>query len=532
MQHRQHVHRRDVANFIYSIWTRDGSDIAGLAFPLFEGQVDALGMFMTGSLFLDDTDVLNSDVEQNEIEIERVHSDKLTYAEFCHNYMSKNKPVIILGLSKKWRATSKWTVSDPFSTEECDRDVKMVPNLSYLKQKFGGDIVSVHLQPSSGGFIGSSNRARQKEEMTLNDFADWWFDYHLLLSEKEEDRKSRNKDFVDTDEGEDILYMKDWKFVAEHPKYKAYTTPTFFADDWLNGPTGMGNAYKFCYLGPKGTVTPLHADVLNSYSWSTNICGRKRWYMVPSECTHLLYDVFGRKLATHMHADQDDYIGDDLGTCLYPGLIEARRSTLCFIQEEGETLFVPSGWHHTVENIEPTLSINHNWLNSNNILWSWDRILSESVSEHKQEKHFARKESSIETQPAGYTAGAKLNGKGSQEIEQGDDLQLLWLIISRKAKEILSENRNGSFNTLDTGLTFSSTHFATSAYGLKKVLRILKNMQNFFQRCSVDGWSRYNNIHIDKGDIQNLITEINVYFNTLVKEQVCCCCKSACYYSP
>ena len=120
--------------------------------------------------------------------------------------------------------------------------------------------------------------------------------------------------------------MKDWKFVAEHPTYEAYTTPIFFSDDWLNGPTGMGHAYKFCYLGPKGTTTPLHADVLNSYSWSTNICGRKRWHMVPSEYTHLLYDVFGRRLAAHMNADHDDYIGNDFGTCLYPGLAEARRS--------------------------------------------------------------------------------------------------------------------------------------------------------------------------------------------------------------
>jgi hypothetical protein len=32
-------------------------------------------------------------------------------------------------------------------------------------------------------------------------------------------------------------------------------------------------------------------------------------------------------------------------------------------QEAGETLFVPSCWHHSVENIEDTLSINQNWFN-------------------------------------------------------------------------------------------------------------------------------------------------------------------------
>ena len=32
---------------------------------------------------------------------------------------------------------------------------------------------------------------------------------------------------------------------------------------------------------------------------------------------------------------------------------------------------MPSGWHHTVENEEDTLSINHNWLNGHNLSWAW-----------------------------------------------------------------------------------------------------------------------------------------------------------------
>ena len=41
------------------------------------------------------------------------------------------------------------------------------------------------------------------------------------------------------------------------------------------------------------------------------------------------------------------------------------------LQEAGEALFVPSGWHHTVANLEDTLSINHNWLNAHNVHWAW-----------------------------------------------------------------------------------------------------------------------------------------------------------------
>lgn len=37
-------------------------------------------------------------------------------------------------------------------------------------------------------------------------------------------------------------------------------------------------------------------------------------------------------------------------------------------QEEGDIIFVPSDWHHLVENISPfVISINHNWCNSTNL---------------------------------------------------------------------------------------------------------------------------------------------------------------------
>jgi hypothetical protein len=40
--------------------------------------------------------------------------------------------------------------------------------------------------------------------------------------------------------------------------------------------------YRFVYLGPAGSWTPLHSDVLRSHSWSANVAGRKR--QVPCCC--------------------------------------------------------------------------------------------------------------------------------------------------------------------------------------------------------------------------------------------------------
>lgn len=43
--------------------------------------------------------------------------------------------------------------------------------------------------------------------------------------------------------------------------------------------------YRFTYMGPTGTFTPLHRDVYGSYSWSSNIVGRKRWWLIPPHLT-------------------------------------------------------------------------------------------------------------------------------------------------------------------------------------------------------------------------------------------------------
>jgi hypothetical protein len=48
--------------------------------------------------------------------------------------------------------------------------------------------------------------------------------------------------------------------------------------------------YRFVYMGPAGSWTPCHADVLRSYSWSVNVCGRKRWLLLPPEQAWMLYD--------------------------------------------------------------------------------------------------------------------------------------------------------------------------------------------------------------------------------------------------
>lgn len=56
----------------------------------------------------------------------------------------------------------------------------------------------------------------------------------------------------------------------------------------------------------------------------------------------------------------------------FPKFEQARRVVL--YQKDGETVFVPSGWFHQVENIGAAISLNHNWVNANNLKYAYQSL--------------------------------------------------------------------------------------------------------------------------------------------------------------
>ena len=430
--------RQNVSRHIHSLWTLNGSEESGLAAPFLEGRIDVLGIYVFFADFDDewlDAEVVDS---PGNITIDCRNCGDFSYHDFTENYMIPNKPVIIHGLTKNWKATREWV------------DDVGEPNLAKLSSLFGTDPANVHVQPHAG----FSQARPQMQDWTLQEYALWWYEH----------REAQ-------DEDQQLLYMKDYTFVSMHPDYEAYECPVYFQDDWLNEYTQ--SAYKFIYLGPKGTSTRLHADVLRSYSWSANVCGVKRWYLIPPKYTYLLYDVFCQHLASHLQCTD---------ATLYPGLSRARTFATEIIQQAGETIFVPSGWHHSVENLAPTLSINHNWLNGTNVHWSWAKLKTELES------------LLLETQKN--DVGEKLESdnpadrNGSSQI--GDDFVLLWMILSTKARNILHAERN-----------------AMVELNLNACLSVLKEMRTFVVEGKDEGLAER-----CERDIGGLILSIENYLDS------------------
>lgn len=187
--------------------------------------------------------------------------------------------------------------------------------------------------------------------MTVSEYVSWW--RGVLQRGRYSDSGARL----------DLKYLKDWHFAAQHPEYGAYETPPHVADDWLNDhwaalndADGDGD-HRFVYLGPAGTRTSLHADVLFSYSWSINVCGVKRWRLVPDAHRKLVADAY-----TAPRASKLAHIPDAL------------EAAITVEQRPGELLFVPAAWYHEVENMTDCLSINHNWIHRHGARWPLVRL--------------------------------------------------------------------------------------------------------------------------------------------------------------
>ena len=209
--------------------------------------------------------------------------------------MAPNLPVMLTGAADSWRATAEWVAAAG------------QPAVGTLAALFPDSEVSV---------VDGKGKRR---EMSISEYAAWW------------ERRV---------EGEPPLYLKDWHLPHLHAEYGAYALPPHVADDWLNehwsatsgGDGGdSGGDHRFVYVGPAGSRTALHADVFFSFSWSANVCGSKRWWLIPAEDRRLVSDAATQPLAR------------DILT-----LPAAAARAIEVEQGAGELLFVPSGWYHQV----------------------------------------------------------------------------------------------------------------------------------------------------------------------------------------
>ncbi|KAI8076739.1 uncharacterized protein BX664DRAFT_343802 [Halteromyces radiatus] len=262
------------------------------------------------------------------------YTDPPTYEYFLRHHLIPNVPAIFgPRLIDHWEARQTWIkpISNYTTHDPNIPQPQSQPNYDYLREKFGKALVQV-ADCDQRDFTD-----QKRTELTFDAFVDLWQNTTI-------DQHSH-------------YYLKDWHFAQAFPDQTMYKVPDIFADDWMNEywQKETEDDYRFSYMGGDGSFTPFHADVYRSYSWSSNICGIKKWTLFPPGQEELYKDKLGNMVYDIRHVSPETF----------PNFSKAERMVI--YQKDGETIFVPSGWYHQVENIGGTISINHNWFNACNI---------------------------------------------------------------------------------------------------------------------------------------------------------------------
>ncbi|XP_055916738.1 2-oxoglutarate and iron-dependent oxygenase JMJD4 homolog [Eupeodes corollae] len=370
---------------------------------------------------------LKSPLNQSQINenlIPRIKQTDLTYNDFYWNYMNANWPVILTSVSNEWECRRQWTIQ----TTTSNNDTTEI-NFKYLKQKIGNCLVPV--ANCSKEYYNS----HEKCEMKFFDYLDQW-----------------QMSVFDNNHN---LYLKDWHLKELMPDYDFYRVPKYFASDWLNEYLidRKLDDYRFVYMGPRDSWTPFHADVFGSYSWSTNIAGRKKWLLLPPQEEQKLTDSLGN-LPFRITEDQ---------------LNEKNVKFFTIIQTENESIFVPSGWYHQVWNLTDTISINHNWFNACNAPTIW-RNLAQCMQRVIHEIEDCRQMDNFEEH-------CQTMLRASFGINYSDFLNILEHIIAKRLHQSYHNHNNNNIekNILFDTFTLSDFHVRYDLAVIADVLEAIKN---------------------------------------------------------
>ena len=351
-------------------------DARGIAESIKDWRRKGLTDFLTKESTVDVVRIIDGD-DSAELVVGDETEILLTPLEFKQRYVYRNIPAIVRGLEDEgcsfhnlaqiWRKHSydgKKSIRCSWFSENVGEE-SVVP---VRKPLCPGDDTS-----TSKSVLDEEGRARECETIEMS--MEQWIKYC-------QDDKASASDSTE-EESRDKLYLKDWHLMqfienkekereeqtstgtraVENTQIPLYFVPSIFERDILNPflRKYFGGDFRFVYWGPAGSSTALHSDVLNTFSWSLNVVGEKRWTFYRSPSFNKDEGIGG----VFHHGDQES---------------EEDALSFSFTQLEGEAVFVPSGWQHKVCNIEETLSVNHNWFTAASIDKIWECILIEAKS--------------------------------------------------------------------------------------------------------------------------------------------------------
>ena len=226
--------------------------------------------------------------------------------DFLENYYAPSRPLILSGEMANWPALSRWTPD-------------------YLKTAVGDRLVDFQANRNSAGDFERAKDAH-RTQAPFADFID------------QITRPGAGND----------AYLTAYNSAANIEALAPLRDDLGELNKYLTAAPGM------MWIGPAGTVTPLHHDLTNNFI--AQIVGRKRIKLAPSSEVGRLYND------THVFSEIGDLENPGLDTARFHRLQGARVYDLTL--EPGDILFVPFAWWHQVKSLDFSVTVTYT-----NFLW-------------------------------------------------------------------------------------------------------------------------------------------------------------------
>jgi len=191
----------------------------------------------------------------------------------------------------------------------------------------------------------------------------------LKCGEDDDERKIRMKlkhfmRYLHNNIDDSPLYIFDSAFDEDRlakTLLEDYKVPVYFNEDLFRLVGEKRRPpYRWFLIGPERSGTCVHIDPLATSAWNTLIVGKKRWVLFPPYLSK--NTVKGKGLIKKGEDDEAVHYF----TTILPRIQEAAAKSggtgryekfECyeFTQHEGETVYIPNGWHHAVLNLTHTV---------------------------------------------------------------------------------------------------------------------------------------------------------------------------------
>lgn len=227
-------------------------------------------------------------------------------------YVRDGRPVLLSGLTSHWRAAARWS-----------SQAALVESYGHVPLRI------TEIPPPLKGF-GNPRVIR----LPLALYAE----------------------YACSNDADDPFYGFDHDFTGPRKELlEDFEVPPQFTEDVYDSNSTTRSFYpqfRHMIIGGRRTGTNMHIDPKFTCAWNTLLCGRKRWICFPPSTDP---NKIGAGVEYQKQTPVSYWWLD-----VYPTLDLEALGAVEGIQEAGDTIFVPSGWHHAVLNLDFTVAITQN----------------------------------------------------------------------------------------------------------------------------------------------------------------------------